>query len=82
MFQNDLREDATYETVSKWHELYPNEKILVLADEYKDVHQWIKPTGYPCINIINEDMRLITTTTRGLTDAFDILSGLKPLPAN
>ena len=55
----------------------PNKKIVILADEYKDIHQWIKPTGYPCINMVDQDMKLITFTGRGLTEAFDILSNLK-----
>ena len=71
---------ASYETVLNWHEKYPNNKVPVLADEYKDIHQWIKPTGYPCINLLDENMKLITFTNRGLSNAFDILSGIKSFP--
>ena len=72
-----MREPANYETVSDWHEKYPNNKIAILADEYKDIHQWMKPTGYPCINLVDENMNLLTFTGRGLNAAFDILSSVK-----
>ena len=72
-----MKDPATFQTVSDWHDKYPNKKIVILADEYKDIHQWIKPTGYPCVNIVDENMRLITFASRGLTEAFDILSNLK-----
>ncbi|MAQ43328.1 MAG: hypothetical protein CMG25_02430 [Candidatus Marinimicrobia bacterium] len=80
LFQDDLRNNAGYDTVTDWHEKYPNHKIPVLADEYADIHQWIKPTGYPCINLLDENMRLLNFTSRGLSEAFDMLSGLKPIP--
>ena len=35
----------------------------------KDIHQWMKPTGYPCINLIDENMNLLTFTGRGLNAA-------------
>ena len=74
LFEDELRELANYKTVSDWHKKYPNNKIPILADEYKDIHQWIKPTGYPCINIVDENMNLLTFTGRGLNAAFDLLS--------
>ena len=77
IFENELKDPATFQTVSDWHDKYPNDKIVILADEYKDIHQWIKPTGYPCINILDENMKLVTFTGRGLGEAFDILSNLK-----
>tara|TARA_B100000676_G_scaffold127101_1_gene126224 strand:- start:774 stop:1580 length:807 start_codon:yes stop_codon:yes gene_type:complete len=80
LFQDESRENANYETTFNWHEKYPNDKIPILADEYRDIHFWLKPTGYPCINILDENMKLMTFTGRGLSDAFDILSGLKPYP--
>ena len=80
LFQNEIRENASYSTAMDWHDKYPNAKIPILADEYADIHQWIKPTGYPCINLLDEHMKLITFTGRGLTQAFNILSGLESIP--
>mgnify|MGYP001053883814 CR=1 FL=1 len=78
--QNELRESMNYSGVESWHNKYPNSKIPVLADEYKDIHQWLRPTGFPCINLLDENMRLLTYEGRGLIEAFDILSGIKPMP--
>ena len=80
LIENALHESTTYEDVFKWHETYPNNKIPVFSDEYKDIHQWIKPYGYPCINLLDENMRFISFSQRGWNDAFDILSGVKPYP--
>ena len=80
LFQDELREDIDFNSVSDWHKKYPNNKIPILADEYKDIHQWMRPTGYPCINLLDENMQFLNFTGRGLTEAFDILSGLKPFP--
>ena len=80
LYQDPMREPANYDTVSDWHEKYPKKQVPILADEYADIHQWIKPTGYPCINILDQNMRLINFTTRGLGEAFDMLSGLQPIP--
>tara|TARA_X000001036_G_scaffold25927_2_gene21605 strand:+ start:513 stop:1307 length:795 start_codon:yes stop_codon:yes gene_type:complete len=77
LFEDELREPASYSTSYAWHEKYPNDKIVVLADEYKDIHQWMKPTGYPCINLIDENMKLVTFTGRGLREAFDLISNEK-----
>ena len=55
----------------------PRPPVPSEVKEYKDIHQWIKPTGYPCINILDQNMRLTTFTGRGLGEAFDILSNLK-----
>ena len=77
LFEDELREPAGYRTSFDWHQKYPNDKIVVLADEYKDIHQWMKPTGYPCINLVDENMKLVSFTGRGLREAFDIVSNPK-----
>ncbi len=77
LYQDESRNSAGYETVKNWHEKYPNNNIAVLADQYKDLPLWMKSTGYPCINLLDENMKLLTDTQRGLAPAFNILSGLK-----
>ena len=61
---------ATFDDVKDWHNKYPSPHIPVLADEYRFIHSWIKPTGLPCIFLIDEDMKIINYTNRGLNDAF------------
>ena len=74
LFEDESRDPAGYKTTLDWHKKYPNDKIVVLADQYKDIHQWMKPTGYPCINLVDENMQLVTFTGRGIHEAFDFLS--------
>ena len=53
-----------------WYKKYPDPHVPVLADEYRFLHTWVKPTGLPCIFLVDENMRLINYTSRGLTEAF------------
>jgi len=61
---------ATPEDVVAWYNKYPEPHVPVLADEYRFFHSWVKPTGLPCIFLLDENMHLINYTNRGLTDAF------------
>ena len=61
---------ATPEDVITWYNKYPDPHVPVLADEYRFIHTWVKPTGLPCVFLVDENMRLINYTSRGLTDAF------------
>ena len=61
---------ATPDDVLSWYNKYPDPHIPVLADEYRFLHGWVKPTGLPCIFLVDENMRLINYSSRGLTDAF------------
>ena len=61
---------VTTNDVVEWYNQYPDLNVPVLADEYRFLHSWVKPTGLPCIFLLDENMRLINYTNRGLTDAF------------
>ena len=61
---------ATQKDVMEWYNKYPDPHVPVLADEYRFLHTWVKPTGLPCIFLVDENMRLINYTSRGLADAF------------
>ena len=77
MYENDLHENSSFDTVRDWYEKYPEDMIPVFSDDYKELHYWMKPNGLPCINVLDENMNLLTYTGRGLTEAFDIVSGSK-----
>ena len=68
---------ATPDDVAAWYKKYPDPHVPVLADEYRLLHTWVKPPGLPCIFLIDEIMRRINYTSRGLTDAFLYLT--KPI---
>ena len=61
---------ATPSDVVTWYSNYPAPNVPVMADVNRYLHSWVKPTGLPCIFLIDENMRLINYTNRGLTDAF------------
>ena len=79
MFETDKvnKVTATPDDVAEWYKKYPDPHVPVLADEYRFIHSWVKPTGLPCIFLIDENMRIINYTNRGLTDAFLYLT--KPM---
>jgi len=43
----------------------------VLIDEEKLLHSWIRPTGIPNVNLLDENMIITLYSDRGLDDAFD-----------
>ena len=61
---------ATPEEVEAWYKKYPDPNVPILADEYKFMYGWIKPTAFPCILLVDENMRLINYTNRGLVETF------------
>jgi len=71
MYEGSVKKTTvTQEDVMKWYEKYPDSHVPVLADEYRFMHSWVKPTGLPCIFLVDENMRLINYTNRGLNDTF------------
>jgi len=70
MYEGTVKKTTvTQEDVIKWYKKYPDSHVPILADEYRFMHAWVKPTGLPCIFLVDENMRLINYTNRGLTDA-------------
>ena len=71
MFEGKTKKTtATFNDILEWYQKYPDPHIPILLDEYRFLHSWVKPTGLPCIFLLDENMRLINYTNRGLTDAF------------
>ena len=71
MFEGKVKNTTVIpEDVVQWYKKYPDPHVPILADEYRFLHSWVKPTGLPCIFLIDENMHLINYTNRGLTDAF------------
>ena len=78
MFEGkEKKTTATFEDIVSWHKNYPDPHVPILVDEYQTMHSWVKPTGLPCIFLVDENMRLINYTNRGLTDAFLYLTQSK-----
>ena len=73
LYENENRENANYDTVYEWYDNFPDEHTIVLSDNNKELHKWLKPTGIPAITLLDSNMNVIVYTNRGLNIAFDKL---------
>ena len=71
LYEDEKRNNATYDTVYEWFDNYPDDKIPVLVDTDKLLHTWIKPSGIPAITLLDENMNIVSFSSRGLNDSFD-----------
>ena len=47
-----------------------------MADSYRFLHSWIKPTGLPTTLLLNDQMEIVVYSNRGINLAFDKLLDL------
>ena len=73
LYENENRENANYDTVYEWYDNFPDEHTIILSDNNKELHKWLKPTGIPAITLLDSNMNVIVYTNRGLNVAFDKL---------
>ena len=73
LYENEFKDNATWETTHEWYSNYPNDNIPIIADENKDLHTWLKPAGIPAITLLDQNMKILAYTNRGLNAAFDKL---------
>ena len=73
IYEDASHNDVGPEAAAEWDEWYPHDDIAVLADEQKLLHSWIRPTGIPNVNLLNDDMTLMDYQNRGLDGAFNKL---------
>lgn len=73
LYEDENRNNATYDTVYEWYDNFPDEHTLVISDDNKDLHKLLKPTGIPAISLLDSNMKVIKYANRGLNAAFDKL---------
>ena len=73
LYEDENRNNANYETVYEWYDNFPDENTIILSDNNKELHKWLKPTGIPAITLLDSNMNVIVYTNRGLNVAFDKL---------
>ena len=76
IMQDDYKTPASLETLEDWFQMYPDDHVLLLADSNEDVLNWVRPTGYPTIILLNDKMETIMFSVRGWHDTFNYLSSL------
>jgi thiol-disulfide isomerase/thioredoxin len=70
LVQNQDHEAPTQETVDQWVAAYPNDLVPVLLDDDQRIYNWMRITGYPTLNVVDDQMVFETCTNRGGEDAF------------
>ena len=48
-----------------WHNAYPHLNVITVADPDAYLKTWIRPTGMPCLTLINGEDMTIRTTAEG-----------------
>ena len=71
MHLNENKNPIEAKDINSWVEKYPHDKIIVLSDPEANMKQWIRPTGYPCLILLEENMRVKIHALRGVEEAFD-----------
>jgi hypothetical protein len=68
---DENKNPATSETIDSWYWNYPHDNVILLADPEAKMKKWIRPTGYPCVILVDENMDLQVHTLRGIEGATD-----------
>ena len=76
LVQNQEEEPPTQDTIDEWVTAFPNDLVPVLLDDRQQLYNWMRNTGYPTINVVDENMLFQTFTNRGGDDAFAYLVAL------
>ena len=76
LYEDENRENATYQTIYEWYDNYPDENVPLFIDKNKLLHTWIKPSGIPAVTLLDENMNIVNISTRGLNSSFDKLLNL------
>ena len=76
MLQDDYREPPSVQTLEDWFQMYPDDHVPILTDARQEVYNWVRPTGYPTIILLNDKMELAMFSIRGWHDTFNYISNL------
>lgn len=58
MGQDRRGSEGTQAACERWHEEYPAENVVCLADENYDFTTWMNVSGFPWAMYVNEDMTI------------------------
>ena len=68
---DENKNPASAKTANLWHKNYQNDNIIILSDPEAKMKKWVRPTGLPCMVLIDENMVLRAHALRGIEDAID-----------
>lgn len=58
MSQNERGRAPSQEDCAQWHDAYPNDNVVCIADENSDFTNWMNVAGTPWAMFVNEDMTI------------------------
>jgi hypothetical protein len=64
------------EDVTAWHDAFPNEHVIVLADTDLMLHGWLQVGAMPHIGVLDENMQYILYSGQGPTKGMHALMDL------
>ena len=70
---DENKNPASKLTIKNWHNRYPHKNITILADPKSKMKTWVRPTGLPCVVLVDENMILQAHTLRGIEPAIEEL---------
>ena len=76
MLQDEYKDSASLDALEDWFQLYPDEHVPIFADKDGEVINWIRPTGYPTVILLNDKMEVLQFSIRGWHEAFNYVSEL------
>jgi len=65
------------EEVAYWHEAFPHLNVITVADPNASMKTWIRPTGMPCITMIDGANMTIWATAEGTQGEAQMRRGVK-----
>ena len=74
--QDVYKTPASIESLEDWYNMYTDEHVPILADSKYEVRDWVRPTGYPTIIVLNDKMEVVQFSLRGWHDAFNFITSI------
>lgn len=71
--QNAYREEITPDDVEDWHDSYPHDNVILLTDPEERMKLWVRPTAYPTLVFLDDELQLRAHTLRGVKEAWEML---------
>ncbi len=73
LYEDSAGLDAYPRVASRWYDDYPLPYIPVLADTEDRMNRWLRNTGIPTGNLLDEEMTMLTFSDRGIEASFNLL---------
>jgi len=74
LYEDSAGMDAYPGVASRWYDDYPLPYIPVLADTEDHMNPWLRNTGIPTGNLLDEEMTMLTFSDRGIEASFDLMA--------